>query len=176
MRLRGWPGAGRSHPASPICGCWTDSLLPKRTRRLIEYPAIDRLPVPLFRAAEDGRLTWINEAWKEALASTVGEFWFDAFSSFDATSAASTWHSCVIEQTPINLSSPAQGLSGETLFFDVVIQPAVAEGRAEILGALVDVTEQTVALAETNAILDTAVDGIIIIDERGKIETFNQAA
>ena len=143
---------------------------------MIEYPAIDRLPVPLFRADESGHITWTNEAWNAALASRVGDLWFDTFSAFDAVSAARSWQSCAIEQTPINLPSPAQGLNGDTLFYEVIVQPAVVEGRPEILGSLVDVTEQTVALAETNAILDTAVDGIIIITESGRIETFNQAA
>ncbi len=143
---------------------------------MIEYPAIDRLPVPLFRANEKGQITWTNAAWEAALASTVGDCWFSAFSAFDETSAERTWQSCVVEQTPVNLPSPAQGRCGDTLFFEVIVQPADADGSPEILGALVDVTEQTVALAETNAILDTAVDGIVIIDEHGRIETFNQAA
>jgi len=143
---------------------------------VIEYPAIDRLPVPLFRADESGHITWTNEAWNAALGGRVGDFWFDTFSAFDKASAGSTWHSCVVRQTPINLPSPAQGLCDETLFFEVIMQPAEVEGTPEILGALVDVTEQTVALAETSAILDTAVDGIVIIDEHGRVETFNQAA
>lgn len=143
---------------------------------MIEYPAIDRLPVPLFRADESGRITWTNEAWQNALVGETGDLWFETFSEFDATSAAGTWQRCVVEQTPVNLPSPAQGRCGDTLFFEVIVQPAEVEGRPEILGALVDVTEQTMALAETNAILDTAVDGIVIIDERGCIQTFNQAA
>ena len=143
---------------------------------MIEYPAIDRLPVPLFRAGEDGRITWTNEAWEAALASRAGDLWHDTFTAFDAAAVTRTWQSCVAEQTPINLLSPARGRSGDTLFYEVIVQPAVVDGRAEILGALVDVTEQTVALAESSAILDTAVDGIVIIDERGIIETFNQAA
>lgn len=143
---------------------------------MIEYPAIDRLPIPLFRADGSGRITWTNEAWDSALAGKVGDLWFATFSEFDDTSATRAWQSCVVEQTPINLPSPAHGRCGDTLFFEVIVQPARVNGQPEILGALVDVTEQTVALAETSAILDAAVDGIVLIDEYGRIETFNQAA
>ena len=143
---------------------------------MIEYPAIDRLPVPLFRADENGHITWINEAWQRSLPGGIGACWYDTFSAFDESVAASIWQSCVGEQLPVSRPSPAQGIDGDTLFYEVIVQPASVEGRAEILGSLVDVTEQTVALAETSAILDTAVDGIIIIDELGTIETFNQAA
>ncbi len=143
---------------------------------MIEYPVLDRLPVPLFRADQSGAITWTNEAWEGALGSRVGELWYQNFSAFDAAAAERTWQSCVVEQTPISLPSPATGLNGDTLFYEVIVQPALVDGQPEILGSLVDVTEQTIALAETSAILDTAVDGIIIIDEVGRIETFNQAA
>ena len=143
---------------------------------MIEYPAIDRLPVPLFRADENGHITWINEAWERALPGRIGELWFASFSAFDDTIADEIWQSAVVEQVPVNRPSPAEGVNDVTLFYEVIVQPARVNGSPEILGSLVDVTEQTVALAETNAILDTAVDGIIIIDEFGRIETFNQAA
>lgn len=143
---------------------------------MIEYPAIDRLPVPLFRAEQSGHITWTNDAWAAALSARTGDLWYADFTAFDADSAARTWQSCVVEQTPVSLPSPVTGAHGDTLFYEVIVQPADVDGQAEILGALVDVTEQTIALAETSAILDTAVDGIIIIDEHGEIETFNQAA
>ena len=143
---------------------------------MVEYPALDRLPVPLFRADEKGRVTWANEAWEEVLSSRIGDLWHDDFTAFDAASASDSWHSCVLQHRPVNLRSPVRGRNGDTLFYEVLLQPALVDGRPEILGSLVDVTEQTVAVAETSAILDTAVDGIIIIDEHGRIETFNQAA
>ncbi len=143
---------------------------------MIEYPAIDRLPVPLFRADESGRLTWTNDAWEEVFASRPGDVWHETFAAFDSEAAARIWQSCVLEQQPVRLPSPASGRAGDSLFFEVIMQPALLDGQPEILGSLVDVTEQTIALAETSAILDTAVDGIIIIDEHGRIETFNQAA
>jgi two-component system sensor kinase FixL len=143
---------------------------------LIEYPAIDRLPVPLFRADESGAITWVNAAWKASLTARAGDSWHTAFIGIDEQRAAKLWQQCVLEDNPANLSSPAAGRDGETLYYEIVLQPAAVDGRPEIMGSLVDITEQTVALAETNAILDTAVDGIIIIDESGLIQTFNQAA
>lgn len=143
---------------------------------MIDYPAIDRLPVPLFRADASGLLTWVNDAWQAELPGTVGDRWHAPFAAIDATTAADLWRRCVVEREPAHLTSPFEGPDGEALFFQVILQPVISEGEPEIMGALVDVTEQTVGLAETNAILDTAVDGIIIIDETGIIHTFNQAA
>jgi two-component system sensor kinase FixL len=143
---------------------------------LIEYPAIDRLPVPLFRAGESGIITWINDAWEAQLITTVGDSWYSTFTAIDEPKAARLWQDCVHRRCPTSLPSPALGRHGEPLFYEVILQPALIDGQPEILGSLVDVTEQTVGLAETTAILDTAVDGIIIIDESGLIQTFNQAA
>ena len=106
----------------------------------------------------------------------AGDCWHLPFTAIDADTATSLWHRCVDAGEPVNLTSPARGRDGEARFFEIILQPVVADGAPEIMGALVDVTEQTVGLAETNAILDTAVDGIIIIDESGTIHTFNQAA
>jgi len=50
------------------------------------------------------------------------------------------------------------------------------QGEPQMLGALIDVTDSTLNAAENHAILDTAVDAIIIINDTGEVENFNQAA
>lgn len=143
---------------------------------MIEYPAIERLPLPLFRSNDKGLLSWVNEAWKAVVGRPPGEPWEAAFTEIDTLLAAKLWRRCVVQLEPVTLSSPLAGSHGETRFYELTLQPVVADGVSEMMGSLVDVTRQTIALAETRAILDTAVDGIIIIDEQGIIETFNQAA
>ncbi len=143
---------------------------------MIELTALDRLPVPLFRADETGLITWTNAAWDEALGHPAGTSWHEHFLAIDDELGRELWDRCVKDQAPSALSSASNTESGAVRFFELLLQPARIDGREEMLGSLVDVTEQSLALAETQAILDTAVDGIIIIDERGTIETFNQAA
>lgn len=143
---------------------------------MILYPALEHLPVPLFRTDETTTITWVNEAWQQQVGVPVGEHWESLFSEIETASATRLWQSCALEEQPVTLSSPLIAPDGTTRFYEVILQPAVVDGRREMMGSLVDVTEQTVALAETSAILDTAVDGIVIIDERGTIQTFNQAA
>lgn len=143
---------------------------------MIDYPALDRLPVALFRTDESATITWVNDAWAQDVGAPIGEPWQAPFTEIDSTRASALWQQCVVEQNPITLSSPLSGSDGMTRFYELILQPAVVDGSPEMMGSLVDVTEQTVSLAETSAILDTAVDGIIIIDENGVIQTFNQAA
>lgn len=143
---------------------------------MVEYPALEKLPVPLFRCNAGGAITWVNEAWSREIGVRPGTCWNQPFKSIDARKARALFVRCVEDLEPVSLSSPAVGTGGETRFYELVLQPAIVDGDQEMMGSLVDVTEQTVALAETSAILDTAVDGIIIIDERGRIQTFNQAA
>lgn len=121
-------------------------------------------------------LTWVNATWRHTIRLALGSVWYSPFCDVDAAQAASLWQRCVESLHPVTLSSNARLASGETRFYQLILQPTVVDGAREMMGSLVDVTEQTVALAETRAILDAAVDGIIIIDESGIIETVNPAA
>ena len=60
--------------------------------------------------------------------------------------------------------------------YRILCQPVLENGQVLVLGTMADITQQSRQEAETEAILDTAVDAIIIIDETGRIETFNKAA
>ncbi len=143
---------------------------------MVEYPALDKLPVPLFRCGAEAAITWVNDAWRSSISLPAGQPWHTPFTDIDRDRAARLWAQCVEEHNPVTLSSPVRTGDGQTRYYEVVLQPTIVDGRDEMMGSLVDVTEQTVTLAETQAILDTAVDGIIIIDEQGRIRTFNQAA
>ncbi|MFV2089205.1 MAG: PAS domain S-box protein [Pseudomonadales bacterium] len=142
----------------------------------MQLPALDQLPVPLFRCDADGRITYVNDAWRDSLCITIGTLWYAPFPDIDRVTADNLWVQCVDAIHPTVLSSRAELEGQDPRWFELVLQPVQLEGSMEMLGSLIDVTEQTVAAAETLAILDTAVDGIIVIDGNGRIETFNQAA
>jgi two-component system sensor kinase FixL len=143
---------------------------------MIEFPSLERLPVPLFRCDAGAAVTWTNDLWKEILGVAPGEPWYQTFSDIDPTLADGIWCECVDEQNPVSLSAQARTHNGETRWYELIFQPALVDDQPQMFASLIDVTEQTIAAAESQAILETAVDGIVIIDERGLIQTFNQAA
>jgi two-component system sensor kinase FixL len=143
---------------------------------MIEFTALDELPVPLFRCAEDGVIVYVNTAWRDGIDLAEGSRWYEHLIGIDEAEAAGFWDGCVRQQRPIRLPEAALKRQDGTHWYTVILQPVLEDGEPQMLGSFVDVTEQTVALAEASAILDTAVDGIVIIDEHGIIQTFNQAA
>jgi two-component system sensor kinase FixL len=143
---------------------------------MIEFTALDELPVPLFRCGADGVIVYVNGAWTAEMDLAEGSRWNESLLDVDDARAAELWDQCVTQQRPVRLPELALKRGGATHWYTIILQPVVDDGQPQMLGSFVDVTEQTVALAETSAILDTAVDGIVIIDEQGTIQTFNQAA
>ena len=143
---------------------------------MIEFTALDELPVPLFRCGADGVIIYVNGAWTAVMDLAEGSRWNESLLDVDDARAAELWDQCVTQQRPVRLPELALKRGGATHWYTIILQPVVDDGQPQMLGSFVDVTEQTVALAETSAILDTAVDGIVIIDEQGIIQTFNQAA
>ncbi len=140
-------------------------------------PALTRLPTPIFICAEDGAITFANEAWLTDLGAGVGEDWTELFPDLDGTGFADLWQACVVDEQPQRVRYQARSRDQRTLWYELVLQPVItAEGERGLLGALVDITEQTEVAAESHAILDTAVDAVVIIDQTGTVETFNQAA
>jgi two-component system sensor kinase FixL len=143
---------------------------------VIEYPALDQLPIALLRSAADGTVTWVNRLCEETIGCLPGGRWYAPFDDVDPLRARTLWSDCVGQQAPITLDASVRVTNDETRFFHAILQPTEVDGESEMMICLIDITDQTVALAETRAILDAAVDAIVIIDERGRIETFNQAA
>lgn len=144
----------------------------------MELPALDRLPVPVFRCDQSGRLTYINEAWTRQLGTPIGEAWYAPFPDLDKSHLRSLWSDCIEANEAFSLNARAEPINHPQRWYEIVAQPVIDDGaeQAELLGSLIDVTEQTLASAETTSILETAVDAIITIDEHGLIDTFNQAA
>lgn len=133
--------------------------------------AIDKLQLPAFTSTPDGRLVYVNAAWQEQFTVRVGQAWHTPFPASTIDAMADAWRACHVDHLPFMLE--ASSPSGR---YRILCQPVLEEGEILILGILADITEQSLQQAETEAILDTAVDAIIIIDEHGRIETFNKAA
>ena len=133
--------------------------------------AIDKLQLPAFTSTPDGRLVFVNTAWRERFAADVGDAWHAPFPDIAVRTIADSWRACHLAHQPFILE--ASSPSGR---YRILCQPVLEKDQVLILGTLADITQQSRRQAETEAILDTAVDAIIIIDENGRIETFNKAA
>ncbi|MCB1684958.1 MAG: PAS domain S-box protein [Pseudomonadales bacterium] len=144
----------------------------------MQLPALDRLPVPVFRCDDEGRLIWANVAWTEQLGVPPGEFWYLPFREFDAAQRAQLRSRCIEANEPFTIRLRAEPPGKPQRWYELVAQPAIPDGanQPQLLGSLIDVTQYTLGKAETEAILETAVDAILTIDAEGRIETFNQAA
>ncbi len=143
----------------------------------MNFTAYDNLPCPIFIADTNGRLIYVNHAWHEYLRSGAGESWTTPFDDLQKTDLRNAWKSCYEAEEPFTITSKVSSES-EIRWYDIHCQAIDRDeaGEMGVLGTLQDVTAKTLVTAETLAILDTAVDAIIIIDQDGIIDTFNQAA
>jgi two-component system sensor kinase FixL len=124
-----------------------------------------------------GRLTFVNDSWLAALNLRVGEDWTSLFPELDRATFEHLWHQCMQLEQAQRVRYRAHKPGDAAIWYELHLQPAVTDdGERFMLGALIDITEQTLISAESHAILDTVVDAIIIINESGTIEIFNQAA
>ena len=144
----------------------------------MRLPDTETLPVPVFVADLDGRIESVNAAFEALLPGQVGRPLHEIFPTLDGASFHRGWRDLVPQNAPLTRRAGIVTTRGESRFFDVICQPLPsAEGApARLLGILVDVTEQTRREAENVAILDTAVDAIVMIDEDGIVETFSRSA
>lgn len=146
----------------------------------MRLPHTHALPFPVFTADAEGLIDSANGAFERLLPEWRGRPWQTAFPNLDRAAFERAWCGLGSRPTAETVTVPTGEVSvGEgQRFFDLLAQPLVdSETDPErMLGILVDVTEQVRRHAETLAILDTAVDAIILIDEAGVIETFNAAA
>lgn len=143
----------------------------------MKLPETYTLPFPVFVADRHGRIESVNAAFEALLPGREGSIWFDALSDVNRERFLRAWGATGAGTAPLTLKTQVVNTDGGVRYVDVVCQPlkpSEADGR--LLGILLDVTEKTLREAENLAILETAVDAIIMIDESGIIETFNRAA
>jgi two-component system sensor kinase FixL len=137
-------------------------------------PLLDLLPLPAFVASATGDVTNVNRRWIELFGNDTGKCWPRDF-KIDAPDQV---HLTSRHDDPTMPARLLTGLgNGDPRWFDVHCQPLEGEEQSpRTLGVLVEVTDQTRREAEIMAILRTAVDGIVLIDETGRIEMVNAAA
>jgi len=142
-------------------------------RRTVKVPYLDQIPFPAFTADASGLVVSVNARWRELLEQGIGAHWPESFR------AAPSPDFYLLDGHATN--GPrirARTRDGEMRWFEVHSQTVIdSENDPEqTFGMLVDVTDQARREAEILAILRTAVDGIILIDEHGRIEIVNEAA
>jgi two-component system sensor kinase FixL len=144
----------------------------------VSLPETYSLPFPVFMTSADGRIQTANAAFEQLMPGSVGMLWTDLFPDLDPTAFERQWEQMVRGDAPLTVSAGMIMSGGQARFFDVVCQPLLDSETdpMRLLGVLVDVTAQAQQQAENTALLDTAVDAIVIIDQQGRIETFNPAA
>jgi two-component system, LuxR family, sensor kinase FixL len=141
----------------------------------VRLPSAELIPFPAFVADGDGVLRSVNTRWRNLLAQGVGDRWPDSFlaaSMPDPDFRLPARH----EAEPPRIRTRVR--TGEMRWFEVHCQKLIDSENdpEEIFGIFIDVTDQTRREAEILAILRTAVDGIILMDEQGCIEVMNEAA
>lgn len=143
----------------------------------MKLPTADLLPFPAFIADADGVILDVNARWHNLLPQATGDRWPDSFLAVGDAPGEPRDH-CSAESAlpPSRIRTP--NLAGEMCWFDVHCQTMLeSENDPQLIfGIFIDVSPQIRREAEILAILHTAVDAIVIIDEQGRIETINQAA
>ncbi len=141
-------------------------------------PDTNSLPLPMFVTDADGTITYVNTAWRQAFGNADGTRWTDHFPDLDPQEVAARCQGGLVASMPTKFRSVCVDRTGQRRTFDIHCQPMLDSENdpARLFATLVDVTEEASSQAETLAILETAVDAIIIMDESGRIDAFNHAA
>ncbi len=138
----------------------------------LKLPALDHVQYPVFLSDAEGHLTFVNERWRAEFGIDLGASWQEAFPRLDPDSVAEQWQVCHEQLQPFAFETSVNGTQ-----YRVICQPAQADDSfVQVLGTLTRLASDSLIQAEAKAILETAVDAIIIINEQGRIETSNQAA
>jgi two-component system, LuxR family, sensor kinase FixL len=145
----------------------------------MQLPDTHNLPLPVFVADPEGRIETTNEAFERLLPGRMGSPWLAEFAFMDQRAAVEQrWRNAQRHDQPFTVVGSVAGADGALRIYTITCQPLPAGEnlRPHYMGLLLDITEQMRSQAEVQAILETAVDAIIMIDEHGAIENFNTAA
>lgn len=143
----------------------------------MRLPDTHALPFPVFAVGADGAIESGNGAFEQLLPGWTGRAWQQAFPNLDLPAFEKQWANAA-PGTTITLATGEMSPPADGRFFSLHCQPLQDDPNqpSRMLGILVEITELVRRQAETLAILDTAVDAIILIDENGRVETYNAAA
>ncbi len=142
-------------------------------------PDTNNLPLPFFMANAEGVITYVNAAWRKVFSRGVGDHWLSLFPEVAPADFEAQWRRIrQPDEAPLRLRSSSVSVAGQTRVFDIHCQSGLETENdpTRLMATLVDVTDQVRGEAEILAILDTAVDAVIIMDEDGYMERLNAAA
>ncbi|MFB3106899.1 MAG: PAS domain-containing protein, partial [Pseudomonadales bacterium] len=78
----------------------------------MKFTAYDNLPCPIFMADPNGRLTYVNHAWREYLGSGSGELWTKPFDDVQQTDLRHAWKRCCEADESFTITSKVNSTSG----------------------------------------------------------------
>ena len=137
-------------------------------------------PVAIYRAAADGRITYVNGAWAAKVgltsAQAMGHGWMTALADTSRYVADPPWQGFTPDQPYKTRLSLFRGKDGDTIEFEILNHAEFdADGKVTgFIGAMVDVTEKNLTRArlrkreEQLALLAThSTDAILRLDLSG---------
>jgi two-component system sensor kinase FixL len=143
------------------------------------------LPVGLFRTALDGTLRYANPMFRTltGMGGTTMAGWRDVVHPGDRERVDAAWQRFQRGNAAFDESYRVMVL-GEERWIQTRLSAEYERGDvAGYIGTVTDITSQRLAEAarqrteaHSRAILESAVDAIVTIDEHGTVRTFNQAA
>lgn len=150
-----------------------------------EFRLLARMsPVGMFRADADGGCVYVNEEWSRitgrTLPEALGDGWIRALHPDDREAFVTAWRAAVAAEQP--LRGELRILRPDGSAASVLIQTAEAvdaAGRRVFVGTLTDITERVQAefdRARLAAIVESTVDGLILVDTAGLVLTWNAGA
>jgi PAS domain S-box-containing protein len=158
--------------------------------KLKTFELLERLPVPMFVKARDGRYLGVNKAWEELfgmprerfVGKQVGDLYpqHPEIAELHATRDRELWARPGAQSYPTQIVTP-DGRRRDTIYYKATYPP---EGEPEgLVGAIFDVTARAraeSALRESEerfrAVVDSANEGMLIYDRSLNIIAGNRAA
>ena len=180
-----WPVVALGSVATGAVALLGADALRSRTARERDLDRSDALlgalPIGVFRTSDDGVVVSRNSAFGALLESTSAFAWRDAASAADQGKIAAAWQRLRTTGEPLDEVYRVDGESER--WVRVRLTPEHVDGTVGFIGIVTDVSRLRAAdsarestEAHARAILDSAVDAIIVINESGIVASFNRSA
>ena len=141
----------------------------------------DAAPVLIWMSGTDKLCTWFNKSWLDFVGRPIeqelGNGWADNVHADDYDRCLKTYVTAFDAREPFRMEYRLRRHDGEYRWvLDSGIPRYGAGGEfAGYIGSCIDITDRKHAEEALRAVLDTAADAIITIDQRGAITSVNPA-